>query len=170
MVSVIVPCRNEERWIAATLHSILQGDYPADRLEVLVVDGCSTDRTSHIVSGIADAHPGIRLVDNPRRTTPAALNRGLEIASGTIIVRMDAHSTYPSGYLRTLVSWLLESGADNVGGMCETVPADSSRVAAGIAVAAGAASGLPGFGVTSIRSNSVAGPATVFTGGGRVAF
>ncbi|MGH7615163.1 MAG: glycosyltransferase, partial [Gemmatimonadales bacterium] len=73
-VTVIVPCRNEEHYIGSCLDSILQSDYPQDRLEVLVVDGMSEDRTRAILEAYGARHPWIRLIDNPRRITPVALN------------------------------------------------------------------------------------------------
>src|SRR6185503_16601724 len=77
-VSVVMPCRNEERFIEKCLASILATDYPGDRFEVLVVDGMSEDRTRDLVSLIASRDPRVRLVDNPARTTPLALNTGID--------------------------------------------------------------------------------------------
>jgi glycosyltransferase involved in cell wall biosynthesis len=135
LVSVIVPCRNEAGYIAACVESILATTYPHDRLEVLVVDGRSDDGTRQIVTSLAQRDPVIRLLDNPRRVVPAALNVGIRAARGEIIVRMDGHATYPPDYLPGLVRALQESGADNVGGRIVTLPADGSATARAIAVA-----------------------------------
>jgi glycosyltransferase involved in cell wall biosynthesis len=134
-VSVIVPCRDEEQYIAQCLDGVLAADYPADRLEVLVADGRSDDRTRYIVQGYADRDPRIRLLDNPRRITPAALNVAIRAASGDVVVRMDAHAVFPPPYVRQLVEALDESGAAIVGGSIETVPANEGPVAAAIAIA-----------------------------------
>jgi glycosyltransferase involved in cell wall biosynthesis len=133
-VSIVVPCRNEEAYIAHCLDSILAGDYPRDLLEVLVVNGGSGDRTPEILSRYAATHPGIIVLENPQGTTPAALNIGIRAASGGIIVRMDAHVLYPPDYIRRLVAGLEESGADNVGGVLETVPAEDTPTARAIAL------------------------------------
>lgn len=133
VVSVIVPCRNEERFIAASLESILGNTYPKDRVEILVVDGMSEDGTRSIVSLYVTQHPAVRLLDNVERTTPHALNVGIGAACGDIIMRMDAHATYPSHYIAGLVEWLEKSGADNVGGICMTLPSCDSSVAQAIA-------------------------------------
>lgn len=133
-VSVILPCRHEEAHIGRCLDSILAGTYPRDRLEILVVDGRSDDRTREIVAEYAVRFSGIRVVDNPRRITPAALNLGIRAATGDIIVRMDAHAAYPPDYVARLVHGLEASGADNVGGVLVTVPADDSVVARAIAL------------------------------------
>lgn len=134
-VTVIVPCRNEERYIARCIEGILATEYPADRLEVLVSEGRSDDRTREIVQGIAARDPRVRMLDNTRRITPAALNLAIRSASGEIIVRMDAHALFPPSYIPQLVAALLETGADVVGGSLETVAADEGAVAVAIAIA-----------------------------------
>jgi cellulose synthase/poly-beta-1,6-N-acetylglucosamine synthase-like glycosyltransferase len=121
-VSVIIPCRQEERFIARMLESLLANDYPRDRLEMLVVDAMSTDGTREIVREFVKEHPFIRLLDNPRKITPAALNIGVTHARGDIIIRADCHSVYPRHYLAGLVDWLEKSGADNVGGVWRILP------------------------------------------------
>jgi glycosyltransferase involved in cell wall biosynthesis len=132
-VSVVIPCRNEGRHIATCLDSVLANDWPRERLEVLVVDGMSDDGTRGVVAAYAVRHPVVRLLDNPRRITPAALNIGISAASGDLVVRMDAHNEYPPHYISRLVRWLEESGADNVGGLWETCPAADSAEARAIA-------------------------------------
>src|SRR5262249_5572322 len=112
-VSVIVPCRNEADYLPACLDSILATAYPRDRLEVLVVDGRSDDATRGVIAAVAARDPLVRLLDNPRRVVPAALNVGIRAARGDVIVRMDAHATYPPDYLPGLITALLETGADN---------------------------------------------------------
>ncbi len=135
-VSVIVPCRNEERHIGACLDSLLAAPAPAGGMEVLVIDGRSSDRTRAVVQArTAGADAGVvRLLDNPAGTTPAALNIGLAAASGDAVVIAGAHTIYPPGYVAALVAWLVVSGADGVGGVCRTRPGAPTR--AGRAVAA----------------------------------
>jgi glycosyltransferase involved in cell wall biosynthesis len=133
-VSIVVPCRNEETYLARCLDSILAGDYPRGRLEILVVNGGSTDRTAEVLAQYAATHQAIAALENPRGTTPAALNIGIRAAAGEIIIRMDAHVLYPPDYIRRLVAGLEESGADNVGGILETVPAEDTPTARAIAL------------------------------------
>lgn len=135
LVTVIVPCRDEERYVGPCLESIMATAYPQSRLEVLVVDGRSRDGTRSIVEAWARAHAQIRLLDNPRRIVPAALNLGIRAARGDVIVRMDAHVVYPPHYIPRLVAALAETGADNVGARIVTLPADPGAVARGIAIA-----------------------------------
>jgi cellulose synthase/poly-beta-1,6-N-acetylglucosamine synthase-like glycosyltransferase len=135
LVTVLVPCRNEARYITGCLESILASSYPADRLEVLVLDGMSDDGTQAAVEAVARRAATVRLVPNPGRVVPTGLNLGIRGARGEVIVRMDAHNEYPPDYIGRLVWWLGETGADNVGGACVTRPANDSAVARAIAVA-----------------------------------
>ncbi|MGH2866935.1 MAG: glycosyltransferase family 2 protein [Solirubrobacteraceae bacterium] len=120
-VSVVIPVFNEERYIEACLASVLDQDFPADRYEVIVADGGSTDRTREIVESIARRHPNVRLLDNPSRTQAAGLNRAILASRGEFIARQDGHAEWTRGHLRTSVRLLIESGADNVGGRAEGV-------------------------------------------------
>jgi glycosyltransferase involved in cell wall biosynthesis len=92
----------------------------------------SEDRTRDIVARHADRHTAIRLLENRRRITPAALNTAIRAATGEVIVRMDAHGVYPREYLPGLVEALQASDADNVGGIIVTLPADDTAVARAI--------------------------------------
>ena len=134
-VSVVVPCRNEVGYIAACLDSILSSEYPADRLEILVIDGRSNDGTRAIVESYAARSPGVRLIDNPKGITPVALNQGIRVARGEIVIRMDVHVVYPPEYIPRLVAALQTSGADNVGAVLVTRPASDKPMARAIAVA-----------------------------------
>jgi len=134
-VTVILPCRNEGTHIAACLDSILASAYPADKLEVLVVDGMSDDSTRALIQEYSREHPSIRMLDNPGRIVPTALNIGIRAATGDVIVRMDGHVVYPPEYIPRLVDALLADGADNVGGCLVTLPADGTAVAQAIAIA-----------------------------------
>lgn len=115
-VTIAMPCLNEARYIEACLRSVLHQDYPADRLEVLVADGGSTDGTRDIISRASEEDPRVVLIDNPDRLQAAGLNAAIRRARGDFIVRMDVHCEYASNYVRTCVEVLDRTGADNVGG------------------------------------------------------
>lgn len=125
-VSVIVPIRNEERLIAACLHSVLDQTYSAEKYEILVVDGRSSDRSREIVEELQRKYGNVRCLDNPAGIAPAAMNIGIRNAAGEFIVRADGHTLYPSDYIENCVKYLQETGADNVGGPCRTVPSDDT--------------------------------------------
>ena len=133
-VSVIIPCRNEEKFIAGCLDSILAQTYPKDKLEVLVIDGQSTDKTPEIVSSYSASHPFISLVENPGVVTPKAMNLGIQKSRGEVIVRLDAHSTYPNDYIEKGIFYLEKYGADNVGGIRQATPAKNTLAAKAIAL------------------------------------
>src|SRR4029077_7332713 len=111
-------------YVGPCLASILAGDYPPDRLEVLVVDGMSDDRTREILGRYTARHPFIRRLDNPQRITPTALNAGIRAAREAVIWRMAAPVLYPLPSVSQLVAALEETGADCVGGVIEPLPAD----------------------------------------------
>jgi glycosyltransferase involved in cell wall biosynthesis len=135
MVSVIVPCRDEARFIGACLDSIAASDYPKELLEVLVIDGASTDGTRDIIEDLARQYPLIRRIPNEKLTTPVALNLGIRAARGAYIVWMSAHNTYPPDYITQSIDWAERSGADNVGGVIVTRPRSAGLWAQGVATA-----------------------------------
>jgi cellulose synthase/poly-beta-1,6-N-acetylglucosamine synthase-like glycosyltransferase len=117
IVTVAIPCFNEERHIESCLDDVFAQDYPAASIEVLIGDGMSTDRTREILGRIATTRPGtIRVIDNPRKLQAAAMNVMVAEARGEIIIRMDVHARYATDYVRQCVATLEETGAANVGG------------------------------------------------------
>lgn len=120
MLSVICPIYNEEKYIANCIESILLQDYPKDDLEVIFVDGMSKDCTREIVAGYTQKYPFIRLIDNPEKIVPYAMNYGIKASKGEVIIRLDAHATYEKNYFSSLVRRLNELKADNVGSVCKT--------------------------------------------------
>lgn len=120
MVSIICPIYNEEKYIRNFLDSLLQQDYPKDNIEIIIVDGKSKDMTRDILAEYIVKYPFIRLIDNPERIVPYAMNRGIDVAKGNIIMRLDAHTFYQPNYISVLVDGLRRLKADNVGSVCKT--------------------------------------------------
>jgi len=141
-VSVIIPCRNEEKFVGKCLDSIIQNEYPKDSIEVLVVDGLSDDRTREIVRHYSLRYPFIKLFDNAKKIVPSSLNIGIREASGEIIIRMDAHNEYEKDYIKKCVYYLEKYNADNVGGIWITRPGKETTVAGSIALALSHAFGV----------------------------
>ncbi|HEX5038145.1 MAG TPA: glycosyltransferase family 2 protein [bacterium] len=129
MLSIVIPCLNEKDFIARCLDSIVANDYPKERMEVLVVDGMSTDGTRAIVEEYHRRHPFIRLLDNPQKVTPAALNVGILAAKGDVVMRMDAHASYAPNYISLCLRALEEHPAENVGGLWTIVPREDTLTA-----------------------------------------
>jgi succinoglycan biosynthesis protein ExoA len=136
-LTVIIPCRNEVRFLGGCLASVVANDYPPDRLEVLVIDGGSTDGTRELIASYQRRDARVRLVENPQGSTPWALNHGIKAARGEILARVDAHACIAPQYLTRSVEHLLRSGADNVGGVMRTLPQDPGFFAGPIVAALG---------------------------------
>jgi GT2 family glycosyltransferase len=125
-VSIIIPCRNEETFIGNCLSSVIANDYPKDHLEALVIDGMSEDGTRAAIENYARHYPWVRVVENPKKITPVALNIGIKNAKGEIIIWMSAHNRYEKDYVSRSVASLEKYGADNVGGSMRTLPREDT--------------------------------------------
>lgn len=124
-VSVIIPCKNEAKYIGQCLDSIIDNDYPKDLFEILVIDGMSCDDSRAIVENYAKQNPCIRLLENHKKITPSAFNIGVRHARGEIIAIMSAHAKYDERYISNCVKHLNQYNADNVGGIMKTLPQTS---------------------------------------------
>lgn len=131
-VSVLVPVLNEERHLATAIAS-MEAQQLDGEAEFLLIDGGSEDRTREIVLSQVVRDPRFRLLDNPHRTTPYALNIGLREARGTYVARMDSHSEFPASYLSVGVQRLRAGGPAHVSG--PQVAAGSGRWSSRVALA-----------------------------------
>lgn len=102
-------------------------------MEILFLDGMSTDKTPQIISQYADNQSFIKLIPNPKQFVPQAMNLGIEQAQGEIIIRLDAHAAYPQQYISKLIYWLKKLPAENVGGIWNIQPRSDSTKAKAIA-------------------------------------
>ncbi|HET8599495.1 MAG TPA: glycosyltransferase family 2 protein [Segeticoccus sp.] len=140
LVTVVVPALDEEQAIGGCLASVLaQSEH---RLEVLVVDGGSRDRTRQAVTGMAATDPRVRLLHNPARGIPQALNVGLAAARAPWLVRVDAHSTVPPDYVARALGHLQTGRWGGVGGRKDAVAGTATGRA--IAAALGSRLGVGG--------------------------
>lgn len=138
VVSIIVPCYNEQETIRFLLEALYDQTYPRQKMEVIIADGLSTDRTREEILRFREDHPDLRVkvVDNPNRTIPAGLNKAISEAGGEIIMRLDAHSIPYPDYVERCVSVMTQKRVDNVGGMWEIIPGGKGWLAKSIAIAA----------------------------------
>ncbi|NNC83834.1 MAG: glycosyltransferase family 2 protein [Flavobacteriales bacterium] len=134
-VSVIIPTYNEEDFVSGVISDLAAQDFPKDDMEVLIVDGRSSDRTREIIESEARTYAWLMLLDNPHRVVPNAMNIGIRTSRGQTIIRMDAHCRYPSNYIFRLLEVQEETRADNVGGVWITVPGADTAMARAIALA-----------------------------------
>ncbi len=137
-VSVIIPCFNEEKTIAGVLQAIHEQDFPNAELEVIIADGLSSDGTRAAIAAFQAAHPDlpVRIVDNPRRLIPTALNLAIAAARGEVILRLDAHCVPQPGYIARSLEALQAGRGWNVGGVWQIAPGGPGWLAAAIAAAA----------------------------------
>lgn len=137
-VSIIVPCYNEEKTIQHLLNGILAQTYPREKIEVVVSDGLSTDRTLQTIEAFQKEHPDlqIRVITNQAKTIPSGLNQAIAESRGDIIVRLDAHSMPIPEYVQRCVAALQANKGTNVGGVWEIRPGANTWVAEAISLAA----------------------------------
>jgi len=137
-VSIIVPCLNEERRVLFLLEAILIQTYPLGKLEVVIADGMSTDRTREVIAAFVERHPEIKIsvVDNTLVNIPSALNRAITASSGEVILRLDAHSYPKADYIERCVNGLVDGKGDNIGGIWIIESDNDSWISKSIAFAA----------------------------------
>lgn len=138
LVSVIIPCRNEEKTIHLVLEALFEQSFPLQNMEIVIADGLSTDGTRRAIHAFSEAHPAlfIRLVDNPKQIIPTGLNTAIKASKGELIVRMDAHSLPNQDYVQRCYNAHQEGKAENVGGVWKISPQNNGWVARSIAAAA----------------------------------
>ena len=120
-ISVVMPVYNEEIYIENCIDSLLLQDYPQECMEWIFVDGMSSDRTRELIGAYVEKYPKlIKLLSNPNKTVPYAMNIGIKEARGKYIIRLDAHADYNKDYISKCVYYLDTTDADNVGGVAET--------------------------------------------------
>ncbi|MEW6042444.1 MAG: glycosyltransferase, partial [Elusimicrobiota bacterium] len=112
-VSVIIPIRNEEKHISECIESVISQTYPKENMEVLLVDGCSEDNTKQIIEKYSEKYPYIKVLNNPQKIVPTALNIGIKASKGEVIIRMDAHTYYDKEYIAKCVETLKKVDAVN---------------------------------------------------------
>ena len=120
-VSLIMPVRNEGKFIAECLDAVMGQDYPPDRLEVFIVDGMSTDATPGIVRSYEGRQIPLRMLENPGRIVPKGMNVALAETKGEIIVRVDGHCKIAPDYVSRCVDHIRTDHVDGVGGPVRTM-------------------------------------------------
>lgn len=118
LVSVVIPCFNEERYIEECISSLNFGDHK--NIEIIVVDGGSTDKTLTVIKNLFDRFSNITILLNSKRITPISLNIGVRAARGSFIMIAGAHSKYPPNYISELLNYQKHYNCDVVGGAIET--------------------------------------------------
>ena len=139
LVSIIIPCYNEENFIGECLQSIVDQSYPPELIEVIVIDGNSTDKSVSIVNKYSSLAKITQLI-NPQKITPISLNIGVKAATGEIIVILGAHSFIHRDFINNGVLAFVDTDAVCVGGPIENI--GNSYIGKAIALAMQSAFGV----------------------------
>ncbi len=152
-VSVVMPVRNERAYIERSLGAVLDQDYPAELMEIIVADGMSDDGTREILQQMAARDERVTVIDNPKKTAPCALNLATARTRGDVVIRVDGHCQPALDFVSRNVRHLLEDGVDGSGGCLVTV--GETEEARAIAVAMSSRFGVGGVAFRTARDVSM---------------
>lgn len=152
-VTIVMPVRNEAGYIERCLKAVVEQDYPAERMEIIIADGMSTDTTREIVASFQSRFPNIRLIDNPGKIAPTGLNRATNLAKGDIIARVDGHCEIAPDYISRAVEHLQTDDVDGIGGPIETI--GENATAKVIATAMSSAFGVGGSAFRTVKDKTM---------------
>ena len=121
MITIILPIRNEVKYIKQTLESILNQNNINQVVEILIADGMSDDGTREIIKDYIQNNSNIQLIDNPEKIVSTGFNRALSISEGDIIIRVDGHSEISRNFINNCLLEFKNTEADCVGGATEHI-------------------------------------------------
>jgi glycosyltransferase involved in cell wall biosynthesis len=134
-VSIIIPMRNEEKFVGKCIDSLLRQIKGCNNFEILCVDGMSTDKTCEVVRRYAEQDNRVHLIENPRKIMPAGMNLGIQQSQGDFIMCAGCHAEYASDYVDKCIEVFERTDADQVGGYLVTIPGKDTPTGRAIAVA-----------------------------------
>jgi succinoglycan biosynthesis protein ExoA len=135
LVSVIAPCFNEAQFIESFVRNVFLQEIGDFSIELLVADGISDDGTRQILNSLTERYASLKLIDNPKKIVSSGLNKAILEATGSIIIRMDVHTSYAPDYLLQCVAGLKDGGTDCVGGSWNVHVSKDNIVSRSIALA-----------------------------------
>ena len=126
-VAIVIPTLNEDRFISRCLDSIIKQTYEFEKMDVMIIDGGSNDKTKDIVAKYQKSHQNIRFIENKKKIQSVAFNIGLKKSTAPYIIRLDAHAEYDSKYISLCIENLKQDEKrGNVGGRCNILPFNQS--------------------------------------------
>lgn len=126
-VAIVIPTLNEERFISRCLNSIIKQTYEFEKMDVMIIDGGSNDKTKDIVAEYQKSHQNIRFIENKKKIQSVAFNIGFKKSTAPYIIRLDAHAEYDSKYISLCIENLKQDEKrGNVGGRCNILPFNQS--------------------------------------------
>ncbi|CAA6819303.1 MAG: Glycosyltransferase (EC [uncultured Sulfurovum sp.] len=126
-ISIIIPCLNEEHYIANCIESIIHSDIDFSKTELIFVDGNSSDKTVEIINKYIQKYPFIQVFYNPKKFTPISMNMGIKASTGEYIFVLSAHAKYEKNYFSKLLEQIEILNADCVGGVLLTEVKNKNR-------------------------------------------
>lgn len=126
-VAIVIPTLNEERFISRCLDSIIKQTFKFEKMDVMIIDGGSNDKTKDIVAEYQKSHQNIRFIENKKKIQSVAFNIGFKKSTAPYIIRLDAHAEYDSKYISLCIENLKQDEKrGNVGGRCNILPFNQS--------------------------------------------
>ena len=126
-VAIVIPTLNEERFISRCLDSIIKQTFKFEKMDVMIIDGGSNDKTKDIVAEYQKSHQNIRFIENKKKIQSVAFNIGIKNSTAPYIIRLDAHAEYDSKYISLCIENLKQDEKrGNVGGRCNILPFNQS--------------------------------------------
>lgn len=126
-VAIVIPTLNEERFISRCLNSIIKQTFKFEKMDVMIIDGGSNDKTKDIVAEYQKSHQNIRFIENKKKIQSVAFNIGFKKSTAPYIIRLDAHAEYDSKYISLCIENLKQDEKrGNVGGRCNILPFNQS--------------------------------------------
>ncbi len=113
--SIVMPIRNEEESVGRALQALADVDYPQDKIEIIVVDGCSTDRSASIIQKWAANHQNIKLLKNPKKLSSSGRNIGVKESRGDAVVFIEGHCFVHADFLEAASDYLQRTDAGCLG-------------------------------------------------------
>ena len=126
-VAIVIPTLNEERFISRCLDSIIKQTFKFEKMDVMIIDGGSNDKTKDIVAKYQKSHQNIRFIENKKKIQSVAFNIGIKNSTAPYIIRLDAHAEYDSEYIYLCIKNLKDDKKrGNVGGRWNILPFNQS--------------------------------------------
>jgi len=128
LVSVIVPCFNEEKYIANCIYSLLNNGIDHEQLDIIIIDGGSSDKSVSIINAYIENFSCIRLFHNEKTITPVSLNIGVKNATAEYFLIASAHASFENGYIQECLNAIEKYKADVIGGVIETTTLTQNKL------------------------------------------
>lgn len=136
-VSLILVFRDEKERLSILVEHLLNQDYSSDDMEIIIIDGKSTDGSFESAQSYTSKHPHIKLITNNKKEDVFGYNLAIKQSSGEFIFFMDIHADYPSNYVTHILSFLEEQNAMVTAGKWQIKNTNTSLIAESISAALG---------------------------------